>query len=380
MKVSELNLSDIKTMTDKEDIAFVNICEEPFRVYGIYREGDRYRRLPESVAKQCNERVMEYQAVTAGGRVRFVTTSSYIIIRVTLTGAVLKDIMTDAIASGVDVYVGDRFAATVKNNVIFNEKTGEKLPGVLESAGGGVRVPERDVDIAYEGLVNLGDTKGAPVTLNLPVFNGVKNVYIGIENTAEISHAPDYSLEKPVVFYGSSITHGASASRPGMTYENQLARMLDFNYINLGFGGGAKAEPAISEYVRSLDMSALVYDYDHNADTADYLEATHERMFLEFREKQPTTPVLMLSRPYSKLTADVSRRQEIIKRTYENARSRGDENVWLLLGSDYFPSDLGGDFSVDGVHPTDLGFMFMAKAIAPKLEEIIRTVKERGMK
>lgn len=380
MKVAELKLTDIKTVTDKEDLVFSDVDNAPFSVLGIYRDGKIYRRLPESVAERCNDFLKSYQAVTAGGRVRFVTNSEYIAIRVVLTGAVRKDHMTDALASGVDVYCGTRYVATVKNNGIFNALTGEKLPGVLESAGGGVKLVEAGVDIAYEALVGLGDTKGEPITLNLPVFNGVKNIYVGLQREAEISHAPDYSLEKPIVFYGSSITHGACASRPGMIYENQLARELDFNYINLGFGGGAQAEPAISEYISGLDMSALVYDYDHNAPTAEYLEKTHERMFLEFRAANPTTPVLFLSRPYGKRTADVVRRQEIIKKTYENALARGDENVWLVLGDEYFPEGLGGDFAVDGCHPTDLGFFFMAQAIAPALKEIISTLKARGVR
>ena len=380
MKVTELELSDIKTTTDKEDLVFVNIDEEPFRVYGIYREGDRYRRIPETVANKCNDFLKSYQETTAGGRVRFITTSEYISVRVTLTGAVRKDNMTDAVASGVDVYVGTAYRATVKNNGIFNEKTGEKLPGVLESAGGGVKEPPEGVDIAYEAIIGLGDTKGEVVTINLPIFNGVKNVYVGLQKDAEISHAPDYSLEKPILFYGSSITHGASASRPGNIYENFLSRALDFNYINLGFAGGAQGEPAISEHVAGLDVSALVFDYDHNAPTVEYLKNTHERMFLEFREKHPDAPVLMLSRPYGKMTDGVAARQAVVKATYDNAVARGDKNVWLVLGSEYFPEGLGGDFCVDGTHPNDLGFKFMADAMRPAIEEMIAVVKARGIK
>lgn len=380
MKVSELKLTDIKTTTDKEDLVFINVDEEPFRVYGVYRDGECYRRIPASVADRCNDFLKSYKLTTAGGRVRFVTNSEYITVRVVLTGAVRKDHMTDITVSGVDVYLGESYFSTVKNNAIFNAETGEKIPGIIESAGGGVALPSEGVDIAFETAVNLGDTKGQTVTLNMPIFNGVKAMYIGLKKDAEISHAPDYSLEKPIVFYGSSITHGACASRPGMIYENQLARELDFNYINLGFAGGAQAESAVSEYISGLDMSIFVYDYDHNAPSAEYLEETHERMFLEFRAKKPNIPVLMLSRPYGKLTNDVIRRQEIIKKTYDNARARGDENVYLILGSEFFPDGLGGDFSVDGCHPNDIGFMYMKEAIRPVLAEMIKVVKARGAK
>ncbi len=380
MKVSELKITDIKTTTDKEDLVFVNVDEEPFRLYGVYRDGECYRRIPASVAEQCNDFLKSCQTATAGGRVRFVTNSEYITVRVVLTGAVRKDHMTDVTVSGVDVYLGESYFSTVRNNAIFNAETGEKIPGVIESVGGGVVLPPDGVDIAFEMAVVLGDAKGQTVTLNMPVFNGVKAMYVGLKKDAEISHAPDYSLEKPVVFYGSSITHGACSSRPGMIYENQLTRDLDFNYINLGFSGGARAESAISEYIAGLDMSIFVYDYDHNAPSAEYLLETHERMFLEFRAKNPDTPVLILSRPYGKLTDDVIRRQEIIKKTYDNAKARGDENVYLVLGSEFFPEGLGGDFSVDGCHPNDIGFMYMKEAIAPTLKKMIEKVKARGIK
>ena len=380
MKVTELNAVDIKTTTDKEDLVFLDVDNAPFRVYGIFRDGDRYRRVPREVAERCNDYLKSYQEVTAGGRVRFCTTSEYISVRVTLTGAVRKDNMTDVLASGVDVYVGNKYHATVNNHIVFDAATGEKLPGVLESAGGGIVIPEDGVDIAYEAIVGLGDTKGEVITLNLPVFNGVKNVYIGLQKDAEISHAPDYSLEKPIVFYGSSITHGASASRPGNIYENTLSRAFDFNYVNLGFGGGARGEDAIADYIAGLDMSAFVLDYDHNAPSVEHLEATHERVFKKIREKHPDIPVLMLSRPYGKLTSDVTRRQEVVRATYENARANGDENVWLVLGSEFFPDEYRSDFSIEGTHPNDLGFMFMAEAMKPAIKEMVETVKSRGVK
>ena len=124
-------------------------------------------------------------------------------------------------------------------------------------------------------------------------------------------------------------------------------------------------------------MSAFVFDYDHNAPTVKHLQDTHERMFLKFREKHPETPVLMLSRPYGKMTADVKARQDVVRATYENAKARGDENVWLVLGSEYFSEGLASDFSVDGTHPNDLGFKFMADAMKPALAEMIERVRSR---
>ncbi len=377
MKITELKTENITTVTDKDDLVFISIDEEPFRIYGVYREGDCYRRLPRDVAESCNDAVRRYQTATAGGRIRFVTSSRYISVRVVLNGTERADNVTDVTLSGVDAYVGDKYVATASSRNLFDAKTGEKLVGAMESGGGGLKEVGADTDAAYECIIGLGDTGGRTVTLNMPVFNGVKTMYIGIQRDAEISHAPDYQLEHPIVFYGSSITHGASASRPGLIYENILSRELDFNYTDLGFSGGAKAEPAISEYIASLRPCALVYDYDHNAPSAEYLEATHERMLLEFRAKNPDVPVLMLSRPYGRLDADIARRQEIIKATYQRARARGDKNVYLILGSEFFTDGARSEFSVDGCHPNDLGFRFMADAIKPVLARIVAEIKKK---
>lgn len=375
MRTAELKTENIATLTDRDDLVFVNIDEEPFRVYGVYRDGDCYRRLPREVAEKCNGNVRTYQTATAGGRVRFVTTSKYISVRVVLNGTERADNLTDVTLSGVDAYADGEYIGTAGSRNLFNAETGEKLLGVMESGGGGLGTVGAGVDALYECIINLGDTRGRTVTLNMPVFNGVKTMHIGLQKDAEISHAPDYSLEKPIVFYGSSITHGASASRPGLIYENLLSRELGFNYTDLGFSGGAKAEPAISEYIASLEPSIFVYDYDHNAPSAEYLEETHERMFLEFRAKNPSVPVLMLSRPYGRLDADIKRRQEIISATYERAVARGDKNVYLVLGSEFFPDGVRTEFSVDGCHPNDIGFRFMADAIKPVLSKMISGLK-----
>jgi hypothetical protein len=205
------------------------------------------------------------------------------------------------------------------------------------------------------------------ITINMPSYAGVKTMKIGISENAKISHAPDYSLEKPIVFYGSSITNGASASRPGMTYEARVSRALDVNYINLGFGGLCKGEPEMAEYIASLDMSIFVMDYDHNAKDIEYLSATHEPFFQTVRKSHPDMPIVLISRP--NYSPDVAERFAVIKATYDNAISRGDKNVYLIDGREFFGGEL--DFTVDTVHPTDVGFYFMAERIIKELRPLV---------
>jgi hypothetical protein len=155
-----------------------------------------------------------------------------------------------------------------------------------------------------------------------------------------------------------------------MAYEAIIERALDSNYINLGFSGAAKGEDAMADYIAGLDMSLFVYDYDYNAPSCEHLAATHEKMFLKIREKNPKLPIVMITRPRSRPDPDRDARKEIIKRTYDNAVSRGDKNVYILYGSDLFDG-LKHEYTIDDCHPTDLGLWFMAQGIIPTLRKII---------
>ena len=120
-------------------------------------------------------------------------------------------------------------------------------------------------------------------------------------------------------------------------------------------------------------MSVFVYDYDHNAPNPDHLQKTHEPFFLRFREKQPNTPVIMMTRPKTAYTDDEKRRRDIVRKTYDNAVNRGDKNVYFLDGETFY-GDVDRDLcTVDGIHPNDLGFYRMALAIEPLLKKLLES-------
>ncbi len=106
-----------------------------------------------------------------------------------------------------------------------------------------------------------------------------------------------YRMEKPVLFYGSSITQGGCASRPGNCCSAMVSRLLDCMIWNLGFSGNAKGEAELAEYIANVPLGAMVYDYDHNAPSADHLERTHLPFLRTILEKQPELPVVIVSRP-----------------------------------------------------------------------------------
>jgi lysophospholipase L1-like esterase len=181
----------------------------------------------------------------------------------------------------------------------------------------------------------------------------------------------EYTHQKPIVFYGSSITQGGCASTPGGDYAGRVSRKFDADYINLGFSGSAKGEEAIMKYIASLDMSVFVYDYDYNAPDAEHLRKTHYAGYRTVREAQPELPIIMMSSPnYDNIGHNMAERRDVIAASYERALAEGDTNVYFVDGKEHFATFNADECTVDGIHPNDLGFHRMAEALGSVIKQI----------
>lgn len=335
----------VETNIEREGLVFYDIQQEPFQTYGIYWEDGKFCRMPESVAKATNPGVEELYADTAGGRVRFVTDSPYIAISAQM-GTVRKMSHFPFTGSiGFDLYTGKRYVKTY--------------------------VPPVDVTDSFEGVIDV-DGVEREYTINFPLYSQVRKLYIGICKGSTLKAAPEYRISKPIVYYGSSITQGGCASRPGNTYQSIITRELDCDHVNLGFSGSAKGEDVIAQYIAGLEMSAFVYDYDCNAPTPEHLRQTHERMFKTIRRAHPELPILMLTRPKYYLNAEEEERVAIVKKTYGNAIAAGDQNVYFIPGPDLILELVRETATVDTCHPNDSGFMSMAYVIGEQLKRILK--------
>lgn len=335
---------DVKAQFD-----FYDIDTAPFAIYGVFREGDHYVRIPGAVAETVSANVANLNHYTTGGRIRFVTDSPRIAIHAECYDRLPSPHMPFTCTTGFDLY------ADVDNNLQYF----------------GTYKPPVDCKGVYEGIVALPLEGKHTFTMNMPIFNGVYKVYIGIEKGACLEAAAPL-LQPPVVYYGSSITHGGCASRPGCTYEAMLHRHFESDYINLGFSGNAKAEREIMEYIASLPMSVFVYDYDHNAPDRDHLRATHQRGYQIVREKHPDIPIIIMTRPKYYLNDVLLERNQIIRQTYENALAAGDKNVYFIDGRELLLPEAREYSLVDNTHPTDLGFFGMYSRMLPLMKTLVK--------
>ena len=357
--ITEIDKNFSQSAITKEDIKYYNIKEKPFKIYGLYEplEDGGYKRLPDDVAKNVNAGVAVLYRCTTGGRVRFKTNSEYIAIKAIFPKKELHmpPQMSVVGSNGFDIYIDGHHA-------------GAYVPKIEYPDG---CTPKYSMDGGYDAIKEFKNNGMKDVIINFPIFGEVEELFIGLQEDALVLEGDKYRNEKPIVYYGSSITHGACASRPGNTYQNILSRWLNCDFINLGFSGNARAEDAIAEYISNLDMSVFVYDYDHNAPSVEHLRKTHEKMFKKIREKHPNLPVIMASRPNNAEADSIQERIEIIKETYNNAKKTGDNNVYFINGQDIFNEIDPDILTVEGTHPNDFGFYCMAKVFREIIEKVI---------
>lgn len=333
----------------ENDTKFYDIRQEPFTVHGLWNPAVNYRRLPDDVA--ANSGAVGSQSINcSGGRVRFSTDSPYVVIRVKHRPYNNGYPHVTRLANiGVDLYI--------------DKKETEAYFASF--------YPPIDKEEEYEGIKYFPTAGMHEVTLYMPTGTEIYSFEVGLKSGSSLLRHRDYKISVPIVFYGSSITNGYAASRPGNMYEGFISRKLDCDFINLGFSGSAKGETATAEYIAGLNMSAFVMDYDWNASNAEQLAETHKPFFEIIRKANPNLPVIFLTRPDSDLKTDCMKRRDAVMKTYIDARESGDTNVFFIDGYSLFPDAVRNDCTVDGCHPNDLGFFFMAEKIGGVLKEIL---------
>ena len=357
MKLREMNLDEVDknfavdSTIDKKGLRFYHFEDEPFRLYGRLErgEGGLLYRIPREVAEKTNSGVLRLSANTSGGRVRFRSDTKRVAIIARYNKIELRPHFALTGVAGLDLYSGNDFL-------------------------GGFLPPPEMKNNAYESVITIPlEREMRTLAISLPLYAELIDLYIGIDEGARLEEAPPYKHETPVVYYGSSITQGACASRPSACYPAILSRMFDVDFHNLGFSGNARGEETIADYIASLDMSAFVCDYDYNASTPEHLKKTHYRLYKAYRDSNPDTPIIFMSSPnFEKDPVDRRKRENIIKKTIKLAKEQGDFNVYFVRGKDMFGKEDRENCTPDSTHPTDLGFYRMAKALNKVIAPLLK--------
>ncbi len=340
---------EIKKHIDAPDCMFYDVKESPFEIYGLCKISEGFRRVPAGIAEESGKNIALLSTHTAGGRVRFATDSEYIAIKCEMPTVTHFSHMQLMGTSGFDMY-------------LFENGKERHVKSFL---------PPYDMTDGYVSIHHFGTREMREITINFPTYNPVDELHVGLEENAEIYPGRKYKYTAPVVYYGSSITQGACASRPGNNYAALISRKLDCNYINLGFSGAAMGADAMVEYIASLDMSAFVYDFDYNTPSLEYLKNMHEKVYKKIRAAHPALPIIILSAANTPLLANIEESRRVAFETYTNAKLCGDENVYFVDGKKLYDGEFSDSCTVDNIHPSDAGFFRMAEVVGEQIMHVI---------
>ena len=362
------DLDRYMTIKEPDESGFVwykpDVSEDsPFKLIGFYWYGEDhiFNRLPQKSGIEFPKGVKVLAQHTAGGQVRFRTNSKRVAVRAETTGFGAMNHMAQTGSGGFDLYAGK------DTDQIFLKTTTYPLN---ETKFTSILFTEGDGETMYD------------FTLNFPLYNGVKSLEIGVDAGAEFETPLPFVDDRPIVIYGTSVTQGGCASRPRSLFTNILSRRLNRPFINLGFSGNGCGEPEMAHLINLIDNPALIIiDYEGNADEA--MDKTLTPFMEILRNHDPDVPILIMTRirsafeawGHSNTMADpraerMQIRYQHQKNEYDKWVARGDKNIYFLDGGTLLGDDYA-DCTVDGIHPTDMGFFRMADNMEPVLRDIL---------
>jgi lysophospholipase L1-like esterase len=331
---------------------------EPFRITGLpWLEQDGvYRRLPLEPSHPIRSEVDRLANYTTGVQIRFQTDSPKLYVRVVLADRATMYQMPATGQCGVDCYFG-----TTGNQLYVNTTRFDQSKEEYES-------------VLYESLPR----EMRDITLNLPLYQGVKEVWIGLDPSSSVAAFPGFISSKKVLIYGTSITHGACASRPGMAYSNILSRKFPIEMVNLGFSGNAQGEPELAHLISQIEEPALlVLDYEANTPSTERLKESLPEFIRIYRSRHPEVPILVITQIRLPMEAfDESKlrlreeRKQLQLATVERLQQEGDANLYFFDGAELLGSDYQ-ECTTDGVHPSDLGYFRIAETLSPIIAKLI---------
>lgn len=342
------------------DLQWLSALEAPLSVTGLpWLEQDGvYRRLPVRPDYPIRPEVDRLANHTSGVQVRFCTDSPMLYVRVKLADQYSMYQMSATGQCGVDCYIG-----AIGDQRYINTARFDFAATAYES-------------VMYDALPQ----QMREVMLNLPLYQGVKELYIGVARDSEVQEFVGFPAAGKVLIYGTSITQGACATRPGMAYPNILSRMLRHEVVSFGFSGNAQGEPELARLIGQVQSPALLMlDYEANTPGTDSLRESLPAFIGIYREAHPSTPILVVSQirlareAFDERAAALrEERRSIQQDAVERLRLAGDHRVHFFDGSQLLgPPDEAQECTTDGIHPSDLGYARIASTLHPVIAGLL---------
>ena len=330
-----------------------NIKDAPIKVFGIpyFEEKHIYERVPEKLREELPS-LSFLGRRCPGARAALRTNAEHFTVRMTF--------------ETLSMDIGMALYACQAINVMIGPRGRERFAGIVVP-------PDYNTKTCEKTFTKRSDEE--EITLYLPRNEILSDVEIELDDGAWVDSPTPYK-NGTMLLYGSSITEGGCPANGTNAYPTLLSRSLDMDFYNFGFSGSARGELRMADYINEVmadhGVGLFIYDYDHNAPSADHLRETHEPFFRRLREKNPTMPIIIMTCPDFDYRPDAAERRAVIRATYENAVAAGDKNVRFIDGETFFGKEERQMCTIDTCHPNDLGFVRMAHVIEPVVRELMR--------
>jgi hypothetical protein len=291
----------------------------------------------------------------SGARLRFRTNAATLAVRLDYPESATAHNLSIIGQMGVDLYLDGRYYRSAAPRIVSAPQNGQFEHTFFEGLSGVWR----------------------EVCIYLPLYAPAELLAVGVNEDAQFGPPTPFAVNKPAAFYGSSITQGGCASRPGMSYQAILGRMLNIDFVNLGFSGNGMGEPELAQAMAEIDASCYVIDFAQNIGSPDGLRAVYGPFLRIIREKRPEAPMICNTPIYASPALwhpDTEKRLEgmrqVIREAVAGRKRAGDKRIWLTEGLQMLGPDRADAF-VDGAHPSDVGFQAMAEGFRPVLAKVL---------
>ena len=311
----------------------------------LYREYP-YQRIPDHYRKTLRKELWDFSQDSAGVSITFQTNSSKILLKWKVKNDFKMKHMTDTAIKGLDLYEFRH------NNWIY--------------ASTGIPKNKKNEQVLFQNKNEIM----RKFRLHLPLYDIITDLKIGIDSKSEFINSKTES--KTIVFYGTSITQGGCASRPGLAHTNIISRSTNYNCINFGFDGNGHLETSVGLILSKTKANFYIIDCLPNVDIK--LIKTNVIPLIESirsSDQSMDKPIIFVEQPDAHdnyIEENIIEKNMALKHQVLNAKKAGHKNIFTIdckgsLGQD-------NEATVDGIHYNDIGYKRFAKHLIKELRKL----------
>ena len=295
-----------------------------------------FQRLPQKYKKTVREEVWDLSENSAGVSILFSSDTANLSVKWSIKHDLRMNHMTDAGIKGVDLYTKRNKNWQYTKTCLPNGKQNEQI------------------------LFKDIEKKNREYCLYLPLYDTLTDMQIGLDDDSIFENITFQN--KPLVFYGTSITQGGCASRPGLAHTNIISRELGHECINLGFSGNGHLENSIGNIMSDIDASLYVVECMYNVDKKMIKERTKPLIkAIRANPKSKNTPIVFMEQAVidmghlnTEFISSVMEKNEELNKQIQGSIREGERDLFIIKHTGAIDED--SEATVDGIHFNDLGF------------------------